>query len=363
MPNNRPNGGTLGAPEAHSAKERWDNIDLLRAAAILLVVLFHYTARFPADFYRAEQMPFRFTLGAYGVDLFFAVSGFCIFMTLESSKSLSNFWSKRLARLQPAYIVAILITFCVIAGAGLPGRQVTFPVALSNMLWLNAIPTWPMVDGAYWSLVVELKFYFWLGLIYYLSQGRSISLLWAGFSVVGAIVMALGTVPALAAEYGLIAPYAPAFLAGILAYEAPRLRYPTLVALGILCVLLLLVSPRFAEARWLGVSIGILAFAVLRMHWLRIPRPLTYVGLISYPLYLLHQNIGYVIIRSITLPIEIRILLAATIVLGMAALLNKTVEVRWQKPLTRLFQQAIDDAWGRLPRRKIDATGGELRRW
>ena len=68
-------------------KARQDNIDLLRCIAILSVVAFHYTTRFPAPFYNATAMPFTFPYGDRGVDLFFSVSGFCIFMTMERSAS------------------------------------------------------------------------------------------------------------------------------------------------------------------------------------------------------------------------------------------------------------------------------------
>ncbi len=347
-------------------KRRQDNIDLLRAIAIVAVILYHYTTRYPADFYQAAAMPFTFPWGRHGVDLFFTVSGFCIFMTLDSSKSLENFWARRIARIQPAYVVAIVITAAIMMIADLPGITTTWTIALSNMLWLNASAAWPHVDGAYWSLVVELKFYFLIGLIYYAMRGRHIALAWLLVCLVGA---AARMAPHLAhiSDGLLIADNAPSFLAGILAWEWTRLSRSRALAIALCTCVLLSISPRFSDAPALGPMIAAAGFAVLRMSWLKVPKAITFIGLISYSMYLLHQNIGYVFIRALPFGIEFRLAATFVIIAALAALLYWAVERRWERMVQRHSESllALGRRSLRLPPRPIlkPSLPDEMRAW
>lgn len=348
------NTGVLGAERADKGqrspdvvqghrlrKPRQDNIDLLRAIAILSVVFYHFTTRMQPAFYRSDHVPFTFPWGHHGVDLFFIVSGFCIFMTLDSSRSLENFWARRLARIQPAYVAGIAITFAVVTLAGLPGREVSPLIALSNTVWLNVIPYWPEVDSAYWSLVVELKFYVIIGVLYYCLKGRHVSAAWLGVCAAG---YGLGLLGSLAREIGsqlIIAPMAPFFLIGLLAWERRRLPYLETLAVAGCAVALSLTSARFTDFPWTAPIMGVLAFVVLQLKFLKVPGPITIIGLVSYSFYLLHQNIGYVLIRALPFSIEFRIAAATAIVLAMAFALYFTVERRWERRLQQIFERIL----------------------
>lgn len=358
--------GQASAIRSQGPKRRQDNIDLLRAIAIIAVILYHYTTRFPADFYNAAAMPFTFQWGRHGVDLFFTVSGFCIFMTLDTSRSLENFWARRIARIQPAYVVAIVITAAILMIVELPGRSTTWAIALSNMLWFNVIPNWPQVDGAYWSLVVELKFYFLIGLIYYAMRGRNISLAWLTVCVIGAAGRLLGEHSYITDQL-LIAEFAPSFLAGILAWEWTRLERPQALAMALITCILLFITPRFDDTPGFGLLLGAGAFAVLRMSWLKVPKAITFIGLISYSMYLLHQNIGYILIRELPFGIEFRLAAASLIITALAALLYWAVERRWERAVQRHSELLLGAGRRslRLPPRPIlkPSLPDEMRAW
>ena len=238
-------------------KVRQDNIDFLRAIAILAVVVYHFTTRMPPAFYEADHVPFTFPWGRHGVDLFFIVSGFCIFMTLDSSRSVENFWARRLARIQPAYMAAIVITFTIVTLAGLPGRHVSPLIALSNLVWLNVIPGWPHVDNAYWSLVAELKFYLIIGVLYHVLKGRHVSLAWLGLCAVGYALSLVGGPARQVASQLLIAPMAPFFLIGLLAWEWRRLSRLEAIAIAACATGLALTSARFTDFPWTAPVMGV----------------------------------------------------------------------------------------------------------
>jgi peptidoglycan/LPS O-acetylase OafA/YrhL len=97
--------------------------------------------------------------GHYGVNLFFIVSGYVIFMTLHRTREPMDFVVSRFSRLYPAYWVAVGLTFAVTALLGLPGKEVSFGQALGNLLMFHGLLGVPDVDNVYWTLQVELLFY------------------------------------------------------------------------------------------------------------------------------------------------------------------------------------------------------------
>ena len=344
---------------------RLQNLDFLRAVAITSVVLYHYTARFDAAYYRAEApLPFTFQLGWLGVDIFFSVSAFCIFMTLESAGRIENFWAKRVARIQPAYVAGILLTCTIVSLFGLSGREASWWTAISNIFWINMVPSMKMVDNVYWSLAVEMKFYFWIGLLYFMLRGKNISMSWSLFSSCGALLLSAegnlghaGHVASLIGEFVLIANYAPQFLVGIMAFEWPRLSLQSRAILVPVTALLLWSTPRSTDVEMIMLALMAFSFCILRMPQLRFPKAVIFVGMFSYSLYLLHQNIGLVVIRELApmIPnLALRVFLAMLVTVLLATLLYRLVETRWQRPLTafldRVFTRTLRPVFSREPK-------------
>ena len=331
---------------------RLQNLDFLRAVAITSVVLYHYTARFDAAYYRTDApIPFTFQLGWLGVDIFFSVSAFCIFMTLESAGRIENFWAKRVARIQPAYIAGILLTSTIVSLFGLSEREAGWWTAVSNIFWVNMIPSMKMVDNVYWSLAVEMKFYFWIGLLYFILKGKHISIAWSVLSGFGALLLSLegyfghaGHVASLFAEFVLIANYAPQFLVGIIAFEWPRLSQRIRTTLVPVAAVLLWSTPRSSDIEMIMLVTMAVSFCILRMPQLRFPKPVIFVGMFSYSLYLVHQNIGLVVIRELSTMIPsftLRVFVAVVTTSLLATLMYQLVETRWQRPLTVFLDRIL----------------------
>jgi len=84
-----------------------------------------------------------------------------------------------------------------------------------------------------------------------------------------------------------------------------------------------------------------------QLKWLASP-PLVYLGSISYPLYLVHQNVGYVILRTLNgwgLNANVSFLLALAGVLGLAVALSRFVE----RPALAAIKARYAE-WKALPR-------------
>ena len=162
-------------------------LDGCRALAILCVMAFHYTVRWapPADpdghlaagAMFADVWPLYF--GWAGVEFFFVISGFVILMTLENTCSAREFIVRRFARIWPALIVATVITTAVVLVIGPSDWRASPYDFLDSILLVGPDVVARVfhyqvkyVDGAYWSLWVEVRFYLLALLAYYATRGR-----------------------------------------------------------------------------------------------------------------------------------------------------------------------------------------------
>jgi peptidoglycan/LPS O-acetylase OafA/YrhL len=145
------------------SSSRLDVIDALRGAAILLVIANHASLISGAQGVAAHLG----AVGAYGVQLFFVVSAFTIFLTLDRARRnethlLRNFFIRRLLRIAPLYWLAIA-AYALLYGnesrGWLPGPQAWhYPLHLMLVNVLHPMAQSSVVPGG-WSISVEVIFY------------------------------------------------------------------------------------------------------------------------------------------------------------------------------------------------------------
>ena len=90
---------------------------------------------------------------------FFILSGFVILMSAEK-KNINSFIKSRFLRLYPVYWVCLSITFLFLLLFGKPTFSPSFYDFLTNLTMLNGFFFLPCIDRVYWTLLVEMKFYF-----------------------------------------------------------------------------------------------------------------------------------------------------------------------------------------------------------
>ncbi len=132
-------------------------LDALRGIACILVVFFHFNVNQPAAWHWVN-------LGVGGVDLFFMISGFVIFYSLEKNHNAVDFFVARFSRLYPAYWVAVSITSALVL---LNGGTIHLHDFLVNLTMLQGYFGVEDIDGAYWTLGIELLFLFFSDFAFY----------------------------------------------------------------------------------------------------------------------------------------------------------------------------------------------------
>lgn len=158
-----------------------NNLDCLRLILAGIVVLFHMAALTNLP---AFSLFGRYCSPHFAVRSFFVISGFLIYRSYTRSSRLGSYYSKRVRRIYPAYCAVILVaagTLWLVSSVS--PLHYFFSLGFwkyvgANLLFMNfAAPSLPgvftannfsQVDGALWTLKIEVAFYIFVPLIHFL---------------------------------------------------------------------------------------------------------------------------------------------------------------------------------------------------
>lgn len=345
-------------------------IDLVRFVCALLVVGHHFGTILPLmpPAFAAKVaattplVPWTWA-GWVGVEIFFVVSGYVI-ATSASGGRPGLFLRRRILRLAPAAWIAASLTAAVGLLAGIA------PSADLLTRWSTSVSFAPLgdqIDPSYWTLGVEISFYLLMaGLIATPWGARAIGPL--------ALVLAIASLWFWTSRGGLAAPanhhrlielaLLPhgAFFAigialrGIALGGITPMRGLTLVA-GLTAGILEIVAQTAFMAAWLrldvgpglplavfGVGVGAIAAARPLQPWLAARlgvRRLGFMGVVTYPLYLIHQIAGMIVIVGL-LSLGVNGAVAIVATTGLALLVASVIAAKGEPALRRWLAARLD---------------------
>lgn len=277
-------------------EKRLVELDALRGIAALMVVAFHFTT---SEFlYKHASPVVSLEYGKHGVELFFGLSGFVIYMTLERTRTAMDFVVSRFSRLFPAYWAAIIITSAVGYFGGMTQLQRTAGEVVINFTMLQDVLKVPRVDWVYWTLTIELGFYSLMLTLFIMRK-----LAWVNLALITLIALkwAWWIFP-LPYTFGeLILKNLPMFAIGVQCYRLWANETRPSVAVPI--ILLSIISFWVIDGAEFGITSLLVAAVFLLFAYDKLPAlrwpPLVWLGGISYTLYLLHLNIGWTVIHNL----------------------------------------------------------------
>lgn len=341
---------------------RITHLDGMRGLAILMVIAYHAYARWPEllPYAATTQHISLFAFGWVGVQLFFMISGFVIFMTLDKSRSYGHFLKKRWLRLFPAMLVATLLLYFT---AGffpewsehtpesknlIPGLIFVNPETLTQLTGIE----FRSMAGSFWSLYVEALFYLIIGAVYF-TAGRKYCL---PALIVPMLLLSASSVlkslghPLLIdviSKFGFI--HYAWFMVGCLVYERLHGRdkgyHYALVILallinfsyyvknnGVMTIVPLVVVMLFFIASFYSKQME---------RWLSV-RFFTAIGFVSYALYLIHENLLIAMMVKLNVHIKNEAVMIALPVVVATALYY----VAWL--ITQYAEPALRNALGQV---------------
>lgn len=339
-------------------------LDFLRLLAAIIVVALHVTFGNYVLHFNPVRYPNFITevarYGNIGVPVFFFISGLVI-LNSAAGGSARRFAISRVVRLYPAYWACVTITFVLLSVAGT--RHVAVSDYLVNLTMLEGFVGRPLVDAVYWTLQVELIFYAIVWLTLLTGQMRRIThVLWGWLGVAGlltALQVAGATVPN---RVVVAIGYAPYFVMGaaVALYlqgseGGRRARRLLLAASGVSLfrayfdakadkVIYPSIDLRismlvFVVAMALAVAVG---FGYLR----RFGRPwMVAAGLLTYPLYLLHDEVSNVLFTRWH---AFNRWLLLALVLAIVAVASWALHIVVENPAAPRLRRVLNEGWDRV---------------
>jgi peptidoglycan/LPS O-acetylase OafA/YrhL len=296
-------------------KSRVESVEFLRGVAAFSVAWFHFTnggGLLPDGWLKASG-----SYGGLGVQVFFVISGFIIPYSMYTAgfrfpADVLTFIWKRILRLEPPYLVAVFLAVALwYLSAIMPGFRGSEPnLDLSQLLlhvgYMNGIFERPWLNPVFWSLAIEFQFYLFTALVFPIFFNESAVVRFAGLTLFCAIGFVFP-------DPRFLFHFAGLFALGIITFW----RFAGLIRAGTFALLVLAAAAMTMEM--FGIPIAVAGFATaLAIAFVKIPRvaAFTFLGAISYSLYLLHVPIGGRVVNFGTrfadsVPMQILVLLAA----------------------------------------------------
>jgi len=296
---------------------------------------------------------------SFGVDIFFVISGFNIIASALTRRP-GEFMTNRLVRLGPCLLVCATVTFTAEFAAG----YAPSPLSLLSSILVLPLPLVSGIDWSYWSLGTLVTFYV---IVFVAMRFADIGKHTATLALLLTLYSAATLVPGfpLKASPGTPYPfeqYAPFFALGILLYlmilrrrRSPGILVALALTFAIVAIRLWMESARVSEllthtspGPLSGPFMALAAIAIFVIFTRkavhpRIQRLYALLGRTSYPLYLVHQNLGYMTIKfaekRLHIGADVRLYVMACMVvlsIAIAAWLEPRLSVRYRRFLEQV---------------------------
>jgi peptidoglycan/LPS O-acetylase OafA/YrhL len=336
--------------------DRIEGLDILRLFAALSVVVFHYGFRgAAADDLTHVSLPALAPVVKYGylgVDLFFVISGFVIAWSAEGRHWL-QFSLARFARIYPAFVLCMTATFLIALSIGAPPFAASPTQWAANLLIFSPALGEPFMDGAYWSIVYELVFYGWIALLLAIGlfprHTQLILIVWLGLSMVNETLIGSGLLQKL-----FVTDHSGFFAVGVVLYLLKRGDRGLLAWMLLAVSAVVAIDQEMIGAAWFRehyhatlstpvlvlCGLGAMALVAAAVNIGSVPLPartVAAIGGLTYPLYLIHQHAGFMILNRAEGMLSAPLLVSATIALMIAA--AWAIWRFWEPPCRRLIHR------------------------
>lgn len=359
--------------------KRLELLDYGRFIAALCVVLYHYLFNGinNGKVSSITHIPAVIDIAKYGylgVEFFFMISGYVIFFS-ANRKSAGDFLTSRAVRLFPAFWIAVLLTSAVAFFIGGPMMSVSAPQVVTNLTMFPTVFGYAFVDGVYWTLQYEWKFY--VAVFAVLALGlqerlRLIFMLWPVAMLVAKIT-GLTALPYMGDYYCY---FAAGCLLAMLKEQKSLLSLGSLLLCLYLCIsftlekAVLLETTKNVDYSLVIIAVVIVSFfalfalinsaagAAIKLPGSRLA------GALTYPVYLIHAHIGYMMLNHFATEQNkvLVYLLCLASVLCLAYLIHIFAERKPAAYWEEMFSRTLGAA-GNAVQVRASAAAGNLYRY
>jgi peptidoglycan/LPS O-acetylase OafA/YrhL len=324
-----------------TADNRQISWDVLRVLAVLAVVLQHATHAGRINHPELGPSPIVFPL-QIGASVLVMISAYFACASLAKGRP-GHFLRNRLARLLPAYLVAVVGTYAVLMLLSPPGWSQLRPRDLLFNLFMlqNWVPDVRFVDYSYWTLPVQVSGFIAAAALFAspLGSGRGLrALLWTMPVMPLVLRLYVDQAPWLETLYiGLALHRVHLFVIGVALWLWAKGRLPAWQAVVLFAMGMYAQYVHTADLHsMIGVAVMLAAMAAAAFgpDWgvvlgRRVTSVVRWLAGISYGMYLLNQEIGYLLmyrVRQLGGPALLQVAVACAAAITFGWLLTRWVE-------------------------------------
>ncbi|MFK4083511.1 acyltransferase family protein [Kribbella sp. NPDC020789] len=294
------------SPSTSSRRLSWDVVRVLAVAAVMFTHT-TYMGPYLHPELGAPLTPHPFQVGA---SVLLVISAYFVCVTVRKNGSTTGWLWRRYARVVPPYLAAVLLTYTALVLFGPSNWTLPTPHDLWGNLTLTSSfdPTVRMIDGSYWTLPLQLMAFTAAAILWPrgAASGRRVVValwvmilapvilqwndritnspqwviqLWNGFGIHRLQLFAIGIALWLWTKHRIGTPHLAALLvATVFAHHAQTQDLPSSLGMGALLV--------------------VVALAARGPDWTvfePVRRPIEFLAKISFGIYLLNQELGYLV--------------------------------------------------------------------
>lgn len=348
--------------------QRSGALDVFRFLAVLTIFLAHYADTYNYKYQIVPQnlkWSFFTRYSVFSLFVFFIVSGYVITMT-SMKRDLRHFLTARLSRIYPLFWISCITAFILprLVYDHTYLLHAPFRLFLANMTMVPQIFGYEMINPVFWTLVIELTFYFFIALIILFKLWNKLLLIFTCAFICCIICTLKGQ-----QAFNIFLP----FSAGMLLYFI-RIKYAShwklhcLLVANFLCTLIACqsiiknpgISYKDSSPLNVWITVGIITTIYILLYLIATRRMnikdtvvTRFLGEIAYPFYLFHIYFLFLYwyFRN-TIQADLLLIGILLLIIIVSWILNVAVE----KPLSKKTHQVLYSITNIFTRKKNART-------
>lgn len=284
-------------------QEKNNQIQCIRGIGCLMIVFYHFYCRYQQIYFNNYSQSFLIkNLGLVGVNLFLVLMGYYLVPTKTVSPI--RYSVRRFKKIYIQYIISVIVIY-LFSFSGYLGanREVSTIAFILNIFMLNGFVNIPYVDGAHWYMTYTIVFIIIMAIGIYLKKEKKkfFYIIWIIIEIGVCISTYIIKSPILEELKLLVGGiYTPFVIIGIVLRNRVDNNFTikeSAVIIG-LCFISIILSSGIFYLFIASVLIVIVWNAVnFKLETLERCKWIIVIGDVSYVIYLIHQNIGYMIMN------------------------------------------------------------------
>jgi len=320
-------------------------------------MMFHYTFRgYAADGLSQLSFPSMreiFKYGYLGIYFFIILSGYTILITIRG-KSFKKFISKKFIRLYPPLFCAIIITTFFSFFSDADRYDISMIQFIANLSLVNGLFGIPYIDGVYWFIHVLIQFYIGFAILHYFGLVKYLKIILSSWLLLS-LALHFKNIPVI--DDVIMYRYASFFVAGIIIGISRDEGWDKInFSIFLFSVAVSLISIKYYIPVFEKYYSTKLSYLINYLIIIFIHGTIFLIGTIknntnhnyfiitllsasTYPLYLLHQNIGFILFHLFDFLDNKYLILIFTIniVLIISIFITKQLDPYLGKKIMKIF--------------------------